>query len=103
MGLTTHVLDTVRGCGAMGMQVDLLSHDGTRASILLDEGGRGVLLSDCPEGEYEILFHAGRYLGEKVRGFYDVIPVRFYVEDASAKYHIPLVLSPFGYSTYRGG
>lgn len=103
MGLTTHVLDTVRGGGAIGMQVDLLSHDGSRLSILLDESGRGVLLADCPEGEYEILFHAGRYLREQKRGFYDVIPVRFYVEDPAQKYHIPLVLSPFGYSTYRGG
>jgi 5-hydroxyisourate hydrolase len=104
MGLSTHVLDTVKGTGAGFMRVDVLSHDGTLKTVLLDENGRGVLLEEAPEGEYQILFHAGAYwLGSVVDRFYDVIPVRFYVADAGAKYHIPLILSPFGYSTYRGG
>jgi 5-hydroxyisourate hydrolase len=104
MTLSTHVLDTVKGTGAAFMRVDVLSHDGTTTTVLLDAHGRATLLQDCEEGEYQILFHAGQYwLGSVANKFYDIIPVRFYVEDPAAKYHIPLILSPFGYSTYRGG
>ncbi len=70
------------------------------ASIVLDDGGRGTLLSEITEGEYELLFHAGAYQGA---GFFDIIPIRFIVADPAQHYHIPLILSPFGYSTYRGG
>jgi 5-hydroxyisourate hydrolase len=101
MGLTTHVLDTVRGTGAAGMQVELRCPDGALLNIVLDDGGRAVLLAALAEGAYEILFHAGEYLGSK--NFYDVIPVRFIVRDASLHFHVPLILSAFGYSTYRGG
>jgi len=100
-GLTTHVLDTMRGTGAAGMAVEVRGPEGATVSAVLDEGGRAMLLADVATGTYEILFHAGAYLGEAV--FYDVIPVRFVVDDASAHYHVPLILSSFGYSTYRGG
>ena len=100
-GLTTHVLDTVQGMGAAGMQVELRCPDGASSNAVLDAGGRAVLLEDLKEGAYEILFHAGEYLGSKI--FYDVIPVRFNVADAGQHYHVPLILSAFGYSTYRGG
>jgi 5-hydroxyisourate hydrolase len=90
------VLDTVKGCGAAGMVVEVTAPDGVSSRKVLDEGGRGELLAEITEGRYELLFHAGG-------GFYDVIPVRFNVTDAAAHYHIPLILSAFGYSTYRGG
>jgi 5-hydroxyisourate hydrolase len=98
--LTTHVLDTARGCGAAGMVVEVHRGDTELASITLDEGGRGILLAKITKGNYELLFHAGDYQGT---GFFDIIPIRFGVTDPAQKYHIPLILSPFGYSTYRGG
>jgi 5-hydroxyisourate hydrolase len=100
MSLTTHVLDVVRGVGAAGMVVDVVAPDGTTASVALDDGGRATLLEKVSAGTYEISFHAGAYQGG---GFYGVIPVRFDVTDPQLHYHVPLVLSAYGYSTYRGG
>jgi 5-hydroxyisourate hydrolase len=100
MPLTTHVLDTVRGTGAAGMEVALRFAGEMVASIVLDAGGRGALLQELQGGTYELLFHAGAYQGGL---FYEVIPVRFNVIDPAQNYHIPLILSAFGYSTYRGG
>jgi 5-hydroxyisourate hydrolase len=94
------VLDTARGTGAGGMRVDFCGPDGVVKSATLDDGGRAVLLAELVVGAYEISFHAGAYQAEK---FYDVIPVRFNIADPAQHYHIPLILSPFGYSTYRGG
>lgn len=101
MSLTTHVLDTMRGGGAAGMRVVLRRGDADCADVTLDEGGRATLLNELQDGAYEIQFHAGAYQGGAA--FYDVIPVRFAVADATRHCHIPLVLAPFGYSTYRGG
>jgi len=98
--LTTHVLDTARGCGAASMQVELRRGGEVLASVKLDDNGRGTMLETLEMGGYELLFHAGEYQGA---GFFDIIPIRFYVADANAHYHVPLILSPFGYSTYRGG
>jgi 5-hydroxyisourate hydrolase len=68
---------------------------------MLDENGRAILLNELVPGPHEIKFHAGAYMtGTK---FYDVIPVRFVVEEGATHIHIPLILSAFGYSTYRGG
>jgi 5-hydroxyisourate hydrolase len=100
MSLTTHVLDVVRGVGAAGMVVDAVAPDGAVASVVLDESGRAVLFEKIVEGTYEISFHAGAYQGGS---FYGVIPVRFDVTDVGRHYHVPLVLSAYGYSTYRGG
>ncbi len=100
-GLTTHVLDTVRGVGAVGMRVDVRMPSGKSFSAVLDASGRAVLLRDLAVGTYDILFFAGTYFGEAK--FYDVIPVRFLVDDGEKHYHVPLILSAFGYSTYRGG
>jgi 5-hydroxyisourate hydrolase len=97
--LTTHVLDTVKGQGAAGMTVKI-SRDGKHlTTITLDEHGRGVLLDQAVIGAYEIHFHAGDYQG---KGFYDIIPVHVHIANPDEHYHIPLILSPFGYSTYRG-
>jgi len=95
------VLDTARGCGAAGMRVEVHSPDGATIAMMLDEGGRATMLHELEAGRYEIRFQAGLYQGGTP--FYDVIPVRFNVDDPAAHYHIPLILSPFGYSTYRGG
>jgi len=100
VSLTTHVLDVVRGAGAAGMVVEVSGPGGLSASVTLDDGGRGTLVEKLVAGPYEISFHAGAYQGGS---FYDVIPVRFVVTDVARHYHVPLVLSAFGYSTYRGG
>lgn len=113
--LTTHVLDTARGCPAAGLTIDLYARDGTAQRLITscatNRDGRApkpLLEGDtCLPGGYELVFHAGAYL--QALGldlpdppFLDLIPVRFAIADASAHYHVPLLLSPFGYSTYRG-
>lgn len=112
--LTTHVLDTARGRPANGLKIDLYRINGeTRThlrSLVTNEDGRTdsqILPSEEFEtGTYELVFHAGSYLDalgtppEEPR-FLDVIPLRFGMSEAS-HYHVPLLLSPFGYSTYRG-
>jgi 5-hydroxyisourate hydrolase len=100
MTLSTHVLDTVAGKGAAGMRVDVTGPKGESASVTLDAGGRAVLLETLAPGTYELSFHAGAYQGGI---FFGIIPVRFDVTDSAQKYHIPLILSAYGYSTYRGG
>ena len=101
-GLTTHVLDTARGRGAAGMRVEVRQPSGEAASATLDDHGRAALLPELALGAYEVSFHAGAYQGVAA-AFYDIIPVRFNVSEPGAHYHIPLILSPYGYSTYRGG
>ncbi|ALI56713.1 hydroxyisourate hydrolase [Celeribacter marinus] len=112
--LTTHVLDTARGCPASGLKIDLYKMDGETRSLLktlvTNADGRTdeqILPASAFEtGVYELVFHAGAYLDaigtppEEPR-FLDVIPLRFGMSEAS-HYHVPLLLSPFGYSTYRG-
>jgi 5-hydroxyisourate hydrolase len=112
--LTTHVLDTARGCPAQGLKIDLYKIDGeTRThltSLTTNDDGRTdtqILPADTfATGTYELVFHAGAYLDaigappENPR-FLDVIPLRFGMSEAT-HYHVPLLLSPFGYSTYRG-
>jgi len=112
--LTTHVLDTARGCPAQGLRIDLYRLDGeTRVhlkSLTTNDDGRTdeqILPEDRFEtGVYELVFHAGAYLDAigappETPRFLDVIPLRFGMSEAS-HYHVPLLLSPFGYSTYRG-
>jgi 5-hydroxyisourate hydrolase len=88
------------------MRVDFCRLETPPASVTLDTGGRAVLLegdSFLP-GDYEIAFHAGDYQQNYgAAAFFTIIPIRFTITDASQHYHIPLVLSPYGYSTYRGG
>ena len=112
--LTTHVLDTARGCPAQGLKIELFRIEGTQRSLLktltTNSDGRTdeqILPADAfSTGTYELVFHAGDYLDasgtppEDPR-FLDVIPIRFGMSEA-AHYHVPLLLSPFGYSTYRG-
>ncbi len=112
--LTTHVLDTARGCPAEGLTIELFRVEGDRRTHLktlkTNDDGRTdeqILPAEKFEtGTYELVFHAGAYLDaigvppESPR-FLDVIPLRFGMSEAS-HYHVPLLLSPFGYSTYRG-
>lgn len=112
--LTTHVLDTALGVPASGMKIELYRLNGGRAllcEMFTNADGRtdGPILpvEEFSAGTYELVFHAGDYL----RGtgidlpeplFLDVIPIRFGISDAESHYHVPLLISPFGYSTYRG-
>ena len=112
--LTTHVLDTARGQPAADMQVTLFRLDDGRrqlAQMRTNADGRTdspiLPQADFATGQYELLFAAGAYLrGTGQAGcdplFLDEIPIRFGISDTESHYHVPLLLSPFGYSTYRG-
>ena len=109
-----HVLDTGRGVPASGMTIDLYRLNGGNTlvrSMVTDSDGRtgGPILpaEEFATGRYELVFHAGAYLDAsgtppEVPRFLDEIPIRFGISDANAHYHVPLLISPFGYSTYRG-
>jgi 5-hydroxyisourate hydrolase len=112
--LTTHVLDTARGIPAAGLKVELYSLAGNRSLIraaVTNGNGR----TDAPLlegsafiiGSYELVFALGDYF--RAAGmtladppFLDQVPVRFAIADADAHYHVPLLASPWSYSTYRG-
>ncbi|MGE0004959.1 MAG: hydroxyisourate hydrolase [Parvibaculaceae bacterium] len=112
--LTTHILDTALGRPAQGLRIELWSLDGEPSllkTVTSNEDGRvdAPLLEGegLKAGRYELRFHAGAYLKSKAAPlsdppFLDVIPLRFGIADASQHYHVPLLLSPYGYSTYRG-
>ena len=109
--LSTHVLDTAKGCPAQGMEIDVLMDDVFLRSVKTNADGRidGPILEGEAlfSGHYELRFHAGDYLRRTTSGlqeplFLDIIPIRFGIADASQHYHVPLLLSPFSYSTYRG-
>jgi 5-hydroxyisourate hydrolase len=113
--LTTHVLDTAAGRPAAGLKIMLYrvsgnSHRKIREVVTNDDGRTDAPMlegKDFTEGGYELVFCAGDYLrasGQAGAGtlFLDEIPIRFGISDASAHFHVPLLLSPFGYSTYRG-
>jgi 5-hydroxyisourate hydrolase len=99
MSLSTHVLDTVRGRPAAGVAIELRHGDEVIAATT-DDDGRARLLDETPAGDYELTFAVGDYFGE--RAFLDRVPVRFSVADPAAHYHVPLLVSPWSYSTYRG-
>jgi 5-hydroxyisourate hydrolase len=100
VSLSTHVLDTVRGRPAAGVALALTLPDGTTQTAVTDADGRARLAEDTAAGEYELVFAVGDYFGE--RAFLDRVPVRFTVSDPGAHYHVPLLVSPWSYSTYRG-
>ena len=113
--LTTHVLDTASGAPARGLRLELYRlNDGSRELICEtetnDDGRAPAPLLDGESmavGLYEIVFHAGEYLDEQGHTlpnpkFLDEVPIRFGISGADENYHVPLLLSPFGYSTYRG-
>lgn len=113
--LTTHVLDTALGKPAAGVKIMLYRVSGNSHSKIAETVTNADGRSDQPmltgktftEGSYELVFCAGDYLrasGQAGEGiiFLDEIPIRFGVPDASQHYHVPLLISPFAYSTYRG-
>ena len=112
--LSTHVLDTARGCPASGLKIDLYriavdarehlrtvetNDDGRTNSPVLPE-------SEFRPGTYELVFHTGAYFDaqgvpKEHPRFLDAIPIRFGMAEET-HYHVPLLLSPYGYATYRG-
>jgi 5-hydroxyisourate hydrolase len=113
--LSTHVLDTARGTPAAGLVVELHRvHGGSReplARAVTNADGRidaPLLAGERLEtGVYELLFHAGAYLrGAGLRlddpAFLDDVVIRFGIANEGGHYHVPLLISPYGYSTYRG-
>jgi 5-hydroxyisourate hydrolase len=102
--LSTHVLDTANGHPAAGMKIELWSGETLLKTAVTNADGRtgSPLLtgSEFVAGEYELIFHVGDYFG--TRAFLDRVPIRFIVSDPSAAYHVPLLCSPWAYSTYRG-
>ena len=113
--LSTHVLDTAHGCPAQGMQIELWSLAGAQPKLLktvrTNVDGRTdqplLTADELKAGLYELVFHVGDYFAGKNPApakppFLDKVPVRFGIADAGASYHVPLLVSPWSYSTYRG-
>ena len=104
--VTTHVLDVALGCPAAGVAVRLEQADGTGvAAGITDADGRIGDLGpdDLAPGTYRIAFDTGAYFRrDGRRAFYPEVTVMFLVEAGGGHYHVPLTLSPFAYSTYRG-
>ena len=107
--LTTHVLDTALGRPAAGVAITLLRGDEELARARTNAAGRtdAPLLDPLPAGVYELRFAVGDYLraaGHALTDppFLDVVPVRFGIAAAGAHHHVPLLVSPWAYSTYRG-
>lgn len=114
--LSTHVLDTMNGCPAAGMRVELQRLDGAQVTTLrtfvLNADGRndGGALLDAQTmaiGRYRLVFSVAPYfraLGVKLPepAFIDDVQLDFGIADAGGRYHVPLLVSPWAYSTYRG-
>ncbi|TCL10007.1 5-hydroxyisourate hydrolase [Shimia isoporae] len=112
--LTTHILDTARGCPARGIKIALYRVSGNShrkiAEAVTNADGRTdtpiLPESEFKTGSYELIFFCGDYLRDTGQAdgetlFLDNVPIRFGM-DTEDHYHVPLLLSPFGYSTYRG-
>lgn len=112
--LSVHVLDLQTGQPSPGIQVDLERRGATGnwqplGSGTTDEQGRiralvpAAALNEWAAGDYRVVFRTGEfYARQKQPSFFPEIPVVFRVESAKQHYHVPLLLSPFGFSTYRG-
>ena len=105
--LSTHVLDTMHGCPAKGVRVRLFAGSEVLYEGVTDADGRCRDLPVLGAGVYSFEFAVAAYfrtMGVKLDEppFLDIVPIAFGVADVSAHYHVPLLVSPFGYSTYRG-
>ncbi|MEE3718055.1 hydroxyisourate hydrolase [Tumidithrix elongata RA019] len=112
--LTTHVLDTTRGRPAAAIAIELWAIDPVTdlstliKSAITNADGRAPLLTDgnLKVGWYELIFEIGSYFSEfyepETLPFLDRVPIRFGVANPDAHYHVPLLISPWSYSTYRG-
>ena len=114
-GLSTHVLDTARGGPAVGVSIELFEiNDGERRlvckTVTNDDGRTDAPLLGAGQmraGVFEIVFHVGAYFAAQSETalqprFLDQVPVRFTIADPSQHYHVPLLASPWSYTTYRG-
>jgi 5-hydroxyisourate hydrolase len=105
VSLSTHVLDATLGRPAVGVPIVLTSVGGAQlaAAVTDDDGRVRELAAELPEGIYRITFDTGAYfLATGRQGFYPEVTVTFTITDAGQHHHVPLLLSPFAYSTYRG-
>ena len=111
--LTTHVLDTYSGKPAKGVKVDIYFVSDKKKkinSIVLNNDGRSekplVEGANFKEGKYELVFFVGNYFDKLTNlpktPFLDEVVIRFGISDPKEKYHVPLLVSPWSYSTYRG-
>jgi 5-hydroxyisourate hydrolase len=107
--ITTHVLDTSAGKPGRGIAIELERHDGSwhpvGAGVTDDDGRLRTLMPPgyVQPGMYRIRFHTAAYFTAcAVAGFFPLVEIHFTVVDGTQHYHVPLLLSPYGYSTYRG-
>lgn len=105
--ISTHVLDVALGRPAAGIPVELHRGLVLKAETRTNADGRTdsplVSLQTLEAGDYDLTFHVGDYFrAQGIKAFYEVITIGFLVEDGNANYHVPLLLAPHGYSTYRG-
>lgn len=112
-GLSLHVVDVARGHPASGMFVTVTRLTPTRAKVAegdLSEGGtldHPMVTTPLSPGTYEVVFHAGAYfagagLGQSDPPFLDLVPFRFNIVDTATHCHLPLKITPWGFSLYRG-
>jgi 5-hydroxyisourate hydrolase len=113
-GLSTHVLDTVNGCPAAGVRIEVLALDAGQPRLLstavTNSDGRTDAPVVAPEnlkaGIYELVFHIGDYFANGTKPgalpYLTTVPIRVGVADPGAHYHVALLVSPWSYTTYRG-
>jgi 5-hydroxyisourate hydrolase len=115
-GLSTHVLDLTRGQPAAGLTIELRFAGAHVKTVVTNADGRTeaplVEAEALAAGEYELIFHVGEYFDRvgasadagagSADRFLDRVPVRFTIRDTQARYHVPLLCTPWAYSTYRG-
>jgi len=108
--ITTHVLDTALGRPGKGIAIDLERAEGggwhrVGAGVTDDDGRLRTLTphGPVPDGVYKLRFHTAAYYAERNEvGFFPQVEIQFAITDGAPHYHVPLLLSPYGYSTYRG-
>ena len=114
-GLTTHALNTMTGKPAAGLRIDLSIHEGGQWRLLKTVHTNAQGRTDAPllteaamiQGEFELLFHVGEYFAglgasQNIPRFLDRVPIRFAIAAVTEHYHVPLLMTPWSYSTYRG-
>lgn len=105
--ISTHILDTMHGDPAANVSVTLEKKDAEEWVVLetasTNDDGRIVFDCDSVAGDYRLIFNSNEYFENKgVDHFFLATPVAFRITDTNRKYHVPLLLNPYGYSTYRG-